>query len=86
MVQSHYERIKSKLIDSLSPTHLELIDESGGHANHYESENGIVSHLKVIISSDLFKGLTKIQCHKLVNNTLKDEFNMGLHALTIKIL
>ena len=86
-MNTQYNRIKNKLEESLEPTTLKLIDDSNDHAGHYEkSDDDIVSHLTVIISSKKFDGLNKVKCHQIVNNALKDEFACGLHALRIQII
>ncbi|GAA5860638.1 hypothetical protein JCM8547_005484 [Rhodosporidiobolus lusitaniae] len=42
------------------------------------------THFTVQVVSDKFDGLRMIQRHRLVNETLKSEFDAGLHALSIK--
>lgn len=72
----------------LSPVKLELTNESQKHAGHIENLgiNGFSgeTHYKLIIVSDLFKGLSRVERQRAVMNLLKDEFNSGLHALEIK--
>ncbi|XP_057308600.1 DNA-binding transcriptional regulator BolA-like [Hydractinia symbiolongicarpus] len=72
--------ILRKLTDSFKPSHLDVINESFMHNVPKDSE----THFKVVIVSDEFKEKPLIQRHRLVNNVLKEEFDAGLHALSIQ--
>lgn len=73
---------------ALSPTKLELINDSQKHAGHAHHMGGAGftgdTHYKLIITSPLFAGQSRIDRQRMVMNLLKDEFNSGLHALEIK--
>ncbi|WOT05967.1 BolA family protein [Shewanella youngdeokensis] len=73
------QSITEKLTAALSPTHLEVINESDNHHVPPNSE----SHFKVIVSSQQFVGKRLIGRHRVVNEALADEFANGLHALSI---
>ena len=79
-----------KFLKSLTPTHLEVINDSEKHKGHSDHLGGAgqtgETHYKVKISSPLFHGLSRIECHRLVNDALAQEFKDGLHALEIKIV
>ena len=76
-------RIKSKLA-VLNPRILKITDESVKHIGHFgNNSNQNETHLNLEISSSELEGKTKIQQHRLINNLLQDEFNNGLHALSI---
>mmetsp|Transcript_39641 Transcript_39641/g.29282 ORF Transcript_39641/g.29282 Transcript_39641/m.29282 type:complete len:105 (+) Transcript_39641:51-365(+) len=80
------DSMRKKIADSLMPFHLEIIDESGGHAGHAAMKNHATSsetHFKVIVVSDIFEGKSVIDRHRMVNDLLKEEFDAGLHALSI---
>ena len=72
-------RVKAKLSKRLSPTVLEVINESSMHNVPQGSE----THLKVVVVSAAFSGKSPIERHRLVYDTLGDEFRDGLHALTV---
>ncbi|WP_261816815.1 BolA family protein [Vibrio gallicus] len=74
--------IEQKLNQALTPTHLQVINESHKHNVPPGSE----SHFKVVIVSDKFENLRLIARHRLVNSTLSDEFAAGLHALSMHTL
>lgn len=78
------DTIKQRIIEKLSPTHLEIIDNSAQHAGHAGNTSG-GGHYTVIISSDMFTDESLINCHKLVNSCVYDLFPEKIHALSIKI-
>lgn len=71
--------IEQKLKDNLSPSHLEVINESDNHNVPAGSE----SHFKVIIVSKAFDDTALIQRHRMINETLADELQNKIHALAL---
>ena len=41
------------------------------------------THFKVIVVSDKFKGISRVEQHRMVNNVLKNEMGNPIHALSI---
>lgn len=78
------ELIQQRITDKLSPTHLEIIDNSAQHIGHAGNTSG-GGHYTVIISSDMFADQSLINCHKLVNSCVSDLIPEKIHALSIKI-
>lgn len=78
------EDIHNKLL-ILNPTVLDVIDESSKHIGHSGYNPNGISHITVRISSPLFIGLTRINQHKLIYNTLSD-FYSQIHAISITII
>ncbi|XP_018086880.1 bolA-like protein 1 isoform X2 [Xenopus laevis] len=72
--------IRSKLSETLKPSHLEVLNESYMHAVPKGSE----THFKVVVVSESFLGKSLIQRHRLVNELLKDELAGPVHALSIQ--
>jgi BolA protein len=54
-----------------------------GH-NNYDGKNE--THFSIIINTNNKNKESKLSIHRKINELLKDEFNMGLHALEIKII
>lgn len=77
--------IHDKLTQSLTPTVLELMDDSAQHRGHAGAANG-AGHYTVKIASPEFKGKTKVECHKLIYNALAGMIPDEIHALKIMIL
>lgn len=74
--------IEQKILSSLTPAHLEVINESYMHSVPPGSE----SHFKLVIVSDSFDGESRVKRQQAVNRILVDEFAAGLHALSMQTL
>ncbi len=77
-----FEKIETKLSAALSPTHLEVINESSMH----NVPKGSETHFKVVVVSPSFEGLGLVDRHRRVNQVLADELKGGVHALSIRAL
>jgi BolA family transcriptional regulator, general stress-responsive regulator len=75
--------LEKKLIQSLVPTTLEIIDEGEQHRGHAEEGAG---HFKVRIASPLFQNKSLIECHRLVYKALGTTVGTDIHALRIEVL
>jgi len=78
------ERITAILTEQLQPIHLDLHDDSAKHTGHSGARPGGETHYTLVIQSDKFSGLTKVQRHQLIYRLLDEEFKTGLHALSIQ--
>jgi BolA protein len=76
--------IREKLTSALSPVHLDVIDESDLHAGHRGSPGTGESHFRVVIVSAQFAGKSRLDRHRLVNQTLATELAGKVHALAIE--
>ena len=78
------EQIKSKIISSLKPEEIRIIDNSYLHSKHksFDSEK---LHLKIIIKSKKLNKMKKIDAHKSIFSILKKEMKNEIHALEIDI-
>lgn len=66
----------------LNPSQLTIVDNSAEHAGHAGNTGG--SHFTITIVSDLFKDLSLIKRHRLVNDAAADLLLHDIHALSIK--
>jgi BolA protein len=71
------QAIEAKLQAALSPSYLEVLNESHMHNVPANSE----THFKVTIVSEDFAGKRLIQRHRLVNQCLSEELAGPVHAL-----
>ena len=78
-------RIKQKL-QALSPTLLEVIDESDLHRGHAGHHGQGISHVRLRISSPALKELSRIEAHRMIKELLREELAGDLHALSISII
>ncbi len=74
-------RIRSRLEAALEPVSLDIIDDSARHTGHREAAGRF--HLKVVVVSGRFQGLTAIQRHRLVYDALAEELSGPVHALNV---
>ncbi len=72
-------QLESKLTKALTPTHLQVINESHNHNVPKDSE----SHFKVVVVSPLFEGKTLIQRHRQIYALLAEELKGHIHALAL---
>ncbi|RKG30122.1 BolA family transcriptional regulator [Acinetobacter guerrae] len=68
-------------LNTLQPTHLEVINESSGHGGYFPGKE---SHFKVAVVSPIFEGLRLVQRHQKVYAVATDLMSPGkIHALAI---
>jgi len=79
------DALEKRLLARLTPTELEVIDESAAHAGHAGSDGtGSGTHFRVRIASPAFAGKPRVARHRLVYDALQDFIDGGLHALAIE--
>lgn len=79
--------LQAALEAALSPSRLEVIDESAAHAGHAGANGlGYGTHFRVRIAAPAFTGRTRVAQHRLVYDALRHFTDAGLHALAIEIL
>ena len=75
--------ITEKLRAAFTPQSLQVEDESHRHAGHAGHRPGGETHFRLYIVSEAFRGKSRLERHRLINATLKDELAGGVHALAI---
>jgi BolA family transcriptional regulator, general stress-responsive regulator len=85
------DRIKAKIQAALAPSFIEIIDESHKHATHAHAvrRQGVAgdtgeTHFRVKVVSEAFKGKSRVDRHRTINQLLETEFEGGMHALAIE--
>lgn len=77
--------IEKKLKEALSPTKIEVIDDSASHAGHAGNPDGDrESHFHVNITAAIFEGKNRVARQRLVNEILREELAGPVHALSMK--
>ncbi|CAM3100927.1 BolA family transcriptional regulator [Paracoccus nototheniae] len=71
-------------LGALTPTRLEVVDESEGHRGHAGFREGGESHFRIRIASPAFAGLSRIERHRLVHRILGDIVPQ-IHALALEL-
>lgn len=84
---SRVERMKAALESAFAPVQLEIEDQSRRHANH-AGRNGLPAgetHYLVAMVSAQFSGVSRLERQRAVNTALAQEFDTGLHALSLRL-
>lgn len=77
------DEMREKLAE-LNPSRLEIIDESEDHRGHAGFREGGQSHFRIRMASREFAGLSRLQRHRLIHNTLGD-IVPRIHALALEL-
>ena len=75
-------RIKSLLTEKLSPSEIEVRDESHLHIGHAGAKSGL-GHFAVSITAEAFMGKNLLQKHRMIYDALGDMMQSDIHALRI---
>lgn len=73
------QRIRKALAQNLFDGQFFIEDESHLHAHGSEH-----SHLKILVISESFKGLSRVLRQRQVQTICADELSSGLHALSLR--
>ena len=79
-------RIRDKLTTALAPTRLELEDDSASHAGHAGHDGRGESHFNLVVVSEAFEGLSRVERQRRVYGILADELADRVHALSLRTL
>ncbi|HYD88688.1 MAG TPA: BolA family protein [Vitreimonas sp.] len=82
---SRAERIEKLLKPQLSPHVFVLEDESARHIGHAGARPEGETHYRLRVVSDAFAGLSRVARQRLVYDALREEFDTGLHALSLDL-
>jgi len=80
------ETIQRKIRERLSPSILEVTDESHLHAGHAGAREGGESHFRILVVAGAFEGLNRVARQRVINDILKEELAGPIHALAMKTL
>jgi len=75
--------IADKLTQAFAPESLKVLDESHQHAGHAAYRASGETHFRVYIVAEAFRGKSRLERHRMVNDILGAEFQGGVHALAI---
>ncbi len=74
------KRLHNALSFALLPVFFAIVDESSNHRRP-----GVETHFTITLVSEKFETLSRINRHRLVNDLAADEFEAGLHALSLHL-
>ena len=78
--------MQRRLNSSLSPTRMELVDDSEAHRGHGGYNPAGESHFSLTIESHAFAGKSRVERQRLVYRALGDLMRERVHALSIKAI
>lgn len=76
--------IENLILKIFKPEFLSVIDVSEQHRGHKNFKEGVESHFEIIIVSEKFINLSRVERHRMVNRILKEEFLSDLHSVVVK--
>lgn len=78
------DAMRHKLETAFAPVRLDIIDDSDKHHGHAGHREGGESHFTLIIESEAFAGMNRVERQRRINHALAEELAGPVHALSIK--
>jgi BolA protein len=77
--------IEEKMRGAINVISINIIDESVKHADHYfASSSTLPSHIKLILTSEHFAGMSALKRHRLIHELLRSEIKL-IHAISLHL-
>ena len=77
-------KIEKIILQNYEPYFLSVLDVSEQHRGHQNFKEDVESHFEIIVVSEKFKNMNRIDRHRMVNKSLEEEFLTDLHSVIIK--
>lgn len=77
--------MQTLLTAQFAPQKIVIEDQSALHAGHAGARPGGQTHYRLTLVSQAFEGLTRVARQRLVYHALREEFETGLHALSLDL-
>lgn len=78
------QEIETRLRAAFAPKMLDVINDSSKHSGHSGDDGSGESHFTVVIESDAFSGVSRLQRQRRVIAALGDIVGERVHAVAIK--
>ena len=78
------KNIENLILKNYEPEFFSVLDVSEQHRGHQNFKEKVESHFEIIIVSEKFKNIARIDRHRMVNQSFKEEFFSDLHSIIIK--
>ena len=79
------QRINNLLLNHLKEFSIEILDNSHLHINHNNFDGTGETHIKIVLEKRKEVKFDRLNLHRKINELLKNEFELGMHSLEIKI-
>lgn len=76
------QQLREALERALTPSQVEITDDSARHAGHAGAREG--GHFRVSLVAQVFSGRSQLQRHRLVYEAVAPLLGRGVHALNIE--
>ena len=80
------DRMRRKLADGLSPTRLDIEDQSDRHIGHGGAHPEGETHFHITVVAEAFAGKSRVERQRMVYALLKEEMDERVHALALTTL
>jgi BolA family transcriptional regulator, general stress-responsive regulator len=77
--------METLLKTQFAPQSITIDDQSAKHAGHAGAAPGGETHYRLSMVSTAFAGLSRVDRQRLIYQALREEFDMGLHALSLDL-
>jgi len=72
-------------LHSLSPTHVDVVNESALHQGHAGDDGSGESHWRIVIKAPMLDDMSRIARHRAIHAALGKDIIGRIHALAIDI-
>lgn len=79
------EQIAKILQEAFKPSFLEVINDSASHAGHASARESGGGHFKIIMTSELFTGISPVKRHRMVYENLNNLMDSHIHAISMTL-
>ncbi|QJC36919.1 BolA/IbaG family iron-sulfur metabolism protein [Enterobacteriaceae endosymbiont of Donacia vulgaris] len=76
------KKIENKIISKLQPIYFKIHDTSQDHDYQNNKNNSLITHLEIIIVSNLFINKSLITRHRLIYHIIGNKFK-NIHSLSL---
>lgn len=80
---SRAARLEAAFIRAFAPALLRVEDDSDRHIGHAGHDPAGQTHYNVLVVSDAFRGLSRVERSRAAHTAVAAEFAGGLHALSL---
>ncbi len=74
------------LTEAFAPTRLEVMNDSAKHRGHSGDDGSGESHFSILIESEAFSGVSRLERQRMVNRALGDIPGTRVHAVAIRAI
>ena len=79
------QRIQILLEKNFKEFSIQIVDNSNLHSGHGKFDGSNETHIKILLDSKFNQKINRLEIHRKINKLLKNEYQIGLHSLEIKI-